>query len=272
MGEETENKAKAYLFEVTTLVRNEDGSIGEERQTNFKGYALVNDLDNSVVDYGEYWEHDDIGGNLHLVAEDGSGVESDLDVTISCVNEWGFCKYPVVEKLEELCDTRRWFEFSLGDERKTMLRVTLLDDLPKISREKTIAASDIGAAALHCVKLYGRPLFEDGDTTFAGDTSRPTWVLRTGLANALNAVWESYIASKSGVSVSVKNMPYIMADAICRKLVITAKSRSDLDAALKAVGVNNPAEVAPNVVYGNGGVDSDAAAFQAYIILTEKID
>ena len=56
-----------------------------------------------------------------------------------------------------------------------------------------------------------------------------------------------------------------------RKHTTKAKSRADLDAALKAVGVNNPAEVAPNVVYGNGGVDSDAAEFQAYIILTEKI-
>lgn len=271
MGEETENKAKAYLFEVTALVKNEDGSIGEERQTEFKGYAYTGKPNEAVLDYGRYWDVDD-DGCLNLVAEDGKFIGNGLDCCIENACVHGFRGYPIVEKVKELCDTRRWFEFSLGDERKTMLRVTLLDDLPKISREKTIAASDIGPMALHCVKLYGRPLFEDGDTTCAGVTSHPTWVLRTGLANELNAVWESYIASKSGVSVSVKNEPYIMADAICRKLVITAKSRADLDAALKAVGVNNPAEVAPNAVYGNGGVDSDAAAFQAYIILTEKID
>ena len=271
MGEEIENKAKVYLFEVTTLVKNEDGTVGTERKTEHKDYAFDGDPDKSVLDYGRYWEYSN-DGCLNLVSEDGMFIENGLDCCIENACACGFRGYPIVEKVKELCDTRRWFEFSLGDERKTMLRVTLLDDLPKISREKTIAASDISVMGLHCVKLYGRPLFEDGDTTCAGITSHPTWVLRTGLANELNAVWESYIASKSGVSVSVKNMPYIIADAICRKLVITAKSRADLDAALKAVGVNNPAEVAPNVVYGNGGVDSDAAAFQADIILTEKID
>lgn len=270
MGEETENKAKAYLFEVTALVKNEDGTVGTERKTEYKGYAYTGKPNEAVLDYGSYWDVD-MNGSLNLVAEDGVCIDSDLDCCVDAVSSCGFRGYPIAVKAGELCDTRRWFELSLGDKRKTTLRVTLLDDLPKISREQTIAASDIGPMALHCVKLYGRPLFEDGDTTCAGDTSRPTCVLRTNLANELNAAWESYIASKSGVSVSVKNMPYIMADAICRKLVITAKSRADLDAALKAVGVNNPAEVAPNVVYGNGGVDSDAAAFQAYIILTEKI-
>ena len=274
MGETTteQEKVNAYLFEVTSLAKNEDGTVGEERKTICKEYAFVGELDETILDYGKYWDVDTKGGSLNLVAEDGSCIDCGLDCCLNCVYGWGFRGYPVLENVEGLCATRRWFELSLGDERKTVLRVTLLDGMPKIDREKTIANSDISEMALHCVKLYGRPLFEDGDTVGEKDTKYSTVVLRTTLVDELNAMWESYIAAKSGADVAVKLDKYISADSIGRKLRITAKTRDDLDAALKAIGVNNPAEVAPNVVYGNGGADSEAAAFQADVLLTNQLD
>lgn len=265
-------KAKAYLFDVTGLVKNDDGTVGTERKTLFKGYALDgNKVDEAILDFGNYWEHDVSGGRLNLVAEDGTFIDTCVDPCLENACDYGFRGYPLASKLDELCDTRRWFELRLGDVYDTTLRVTLLDEIPRISREKTIKESDLGVMGLHCVKLYGRPLFEDGDTVNEKNTKASTGVLRTALAQELNAMWESYIAQKSGATVSVKldNVP--SADSIYRSLVIVAKTRADMDAALAAIGVNNPGEVEPNVVYGNGGADSDPAAYEVKVYLSNDL-
>lgn len=264
-------KAKAYLFEITSLVKNDDGTVGTERKTVTKEYALDGGkIDESIVDYGNYWDCDS-SGCLNLIAEDGAYIYSDADSCLEIASDHGFRGYPLAEKFDELCDTRRWFELRLGDVCDTTLRVTLLDDIPHISREKTIKESDLGVMGLHCVKLYGRPLFEDGDTRGGKDTRYATQVLRTALAQELNAMWESYIKQKSGVTVSVKLTDDLADDATYRCLVIVAKSRADMDAALAAIGVNNPGEVEPNVVFGNGGADSAPAAYEVRVALTSRI-
>jgi hypothetical protein len=264
-------KAKAYLFEITSLVKNDDGTIGTERKTLFKGYTLDGGkVDEAILDCGDYWKYDP-DGCLNLVTEDGRFIDTSVDCCLENAYAHGFRGYPLAEKLDELCDTRRWFELRLGDVCDTTLRVTLLDEIPRISRENTIKASELGVMGLHCVKLYGRPLFEDGDTVGGKDTSASTCVLRTALKQELNAMWESHIKQKSGVTVSVKLIDDQSADSTLRHLVIVAKTRADMDAALSAIGVNNPGDVEPNVVFGNGGADSAPAAYEVRVILTDNI-
>ena len=43
--------------------------------------------------------------------------------------------------------------------------------------------------------------------------------------------------------MSVKLSNYPSADSVCRQLTIVAKTRADMDSALAAIGVNNPAGI-----------------------------
>ena len=263
---EKKDELKVYLFEATRNKKNEDGTVSAERETFVAGYAFEGDP-KPHVDYNRYWEFGD--GCLNLVAEDGHAVDSDVNSTIEWMYDSGFRGVDVEKLVRGVEGPGKWSEVCLGDDVKTTLRVTMLKDLPKIDREKTIRNSDLSPVQQHRVLVDGTPLFPDGGAVEAGNPRVPTLVLRPNLAEEVNAVWERYIYFKTqAVSVKVRvDTSYHSADSVCRKLTVTAETRDDLDTALAAIGVLKPEEVAPDSVSGEG--DSPYKYVATVVLSTE---
>ena len=239
---EQKQELKVYLFEGTRNKKNEDGTVSAERETFVACYAFEGDP-KPHVDYNRYWEFGD--GCLNLVAEDGHAVDSDVNSTIEWMYDSGFRGVDIGKLVHGIDGPGKWSEVCLGDDVKTTLRVTMLKDLPKIDREKTIRNSDLSPAQQHRVLVDGTPLFPEGGAVEAGNPRVPTLVLRTNLPNEINEVWEKYIY----------------------KITVTAETRDDLNTALAAIGVLEPEKVAPDSVSGEG--DSPYRYVATVILSTE---
>ena len=261
------NELMVYLFEGTRNKKNEDGTISKERETFFQTYAFEGDP-KPRVDYNRYWEFGD--GCLNLVAEDGREISSDVCSTIDWAYDSGFRGVDVSKMVNDLDAPGKWTEVSLGDNLDTKLRVTRLESLPKIDRERTVRNSDLTPMQQHRVLVDGEPLFPKGGAVEAGNPKVPTLVLRPELAKELCDVWEKYIYYKTKVvSVKVKvDTSYHSADSIDLKLTVEAATRSELDAALAAIGVLKPEAIVPDYVSGEGDVPR---RYVATVILSTNV-
>lgn len=241
--DEKKNECRAYRVTVTTLkpVDKETGKRPEGRDVILDAYAYSGNLPEDYVDFGSYWDEDD-NGYVELRTGDGREV-SDLNRIMEYVNDNGFMHLEI-PRPEDLGADRRWFEFPLpGAADGRLLRVELLDGLPKLDADRTRADSELTIMAQHRVKIGGVPLFRDGDVhTPCGE------VLRTDLDDGINEMWRERIRERGGVDVAVK----VYAEPDGRNFVITAKSREDLRAALGALLVGQPEKIAPSVEYGTG--------------------
>jgi len=242
MDEKKDNAgAKAYRITITTLkpVDKETGTRPEGRDVVLDVYGFSGNLPESYVDYGNYWDED---GDGYLELRTGEGREVvDLVRAMEYVDDYGF-RDVKVPRPEELGADRRWFEVpapgSALDDRR--LRIELLDGLPKLDADRTRDASELSLMAQHRVKINGIPLFRDGDV-------RCGEALRTDFGDVVDEMWRARIKERGGVDVGVKVVP-----APCgREFTVTAKSRDDLRAALRALGVGQPEKIVPSVEYGD---------------------
>lgn len=264
---EQKNELKVYKFEVTSLKKNEDGTISGERETTACGYAFHGDP-SPRVEYNRYWELGD--GSINLVSKDGKPVDSDVACTIGWMCSEGFHGVDIDKMVDGLEAPGRWAEVCLGDAVKTTLRVTRLKELPEIDPEATVRESDdLTPAQQHRVKIDGVPLFPEGGTVNASNPKEPTLVLRPELRRELDKVWEEVIRVRSGAVVHVTfDTANHSADSANAKLTIKAPTREELDSALCAVGVLHPRDIEPDVVEGEGDAPT---VFTATVILTTKV-
>jgi hypothetical protein len=262
-----QNKLKVYLFEGTRNKKNEDGTVSAERETFFQSYAFEGDP-KPRVDYNRYWEFGD--GCLNLVAEDGREISGDVSSTIEWAYDSGFRGVDIGKMVYGLDAPGKWTEVCLGDEFATTLRVTMLGDLPKVDRERTVRNSDLAPMQQHRVLVDGVPLFPEGGAIESGNPKVPTFVLRPELAKELDKMWETHIHRETrAVSVKVKvDTSYHSADSIDRKLTIEANTRSELDAALATIGVLKPEAIVPDFVSGEG---DEPRRYVATVVLSTEV-
>lgn len=263
---EQKNELKVYKFEVTSLKKNEDGTVSDERETVACGYAFEGDP-SPRIEYNRYWELGD--GCLSPVAKDGHPVDSDISCTIEWMNDEGFRGIDISKMVDGLEAPGRWAEVCLGDTARTTLRVIRLQDLPEIDPEATVKNSALSPMQQHRVKIDGVPLFPEGGTVDASGPKAPTLVLRPNLARELGKVWEEFICALSGAVVHVTvDSGYHSADSVNAKLTIKAPTRKELNVALCAVGVRYPQDIEPDVVEGEGDAPT---GFTATVILATQV-
>jgi hypothetical protein len=241
MDEKKDNAgAKAYRITITTLkpVDKETGKRPEGRDVVLDVYGFSGNLPEGYVDYGNYWDED---GDGYLELRTGEGREVvDLVRAMEYVDDYGF-RDVKVPRPEELGADRRWFEVPVpGSDDGRLLRVELLDELPKLDADRTRADSELSLMAQHRVKINGVPLFRDGDV-------RCGEALRTDFGDVVDEMWRARIKERGGVDVGVKVVP----TPCGREFTVTAKSRDDLRAALRALGVRQPEKIVPSVEYGD---------------------
>lgn len=263
---EQKNELKVYKFEATSLKKNEDGTVSDERETFACGYAFEGDPSPRVA-YNHYWELDDVGC-LGLVSKDGKPVDPHIHNTIEWMYDIGFRGVDIYKMVGGLNAPGKWAEVCLGDVVKRTLRVTRMTEMPEIDPEATISNSDLSVAQQHRIKIDGVPLFPEGGAVNASGPKVPTRVFRPNLGRELGKVWEDVIRVRSGVIVNVTVDGAIGADGATAKLTIKAPTRAALDAALCAVGVLRPKDIEPDIVEGEGG---ETTGFTATVILTTDV-
>lgn len=266
---EQKKELKVYLFEVTRDKKAEAGQPPCGRESRVAEYAFDGDPA-PTVEYNKYWDHG-CDGSLNLMAKDGRWVENGLDSALSSVGEEGF--RPQINTIVKLIDTLeepgKWFELCLGDERNTKLRVTRLQGLPEIDVEATIENSDLNVMQKWVIRIYGKPLFDEGGTLYGRGSLNTTTVFRPNLLKELGRCWEELIAHrKDGLEVAVTIVEDSSADSTVRMMRIAAKTREELGRALNAVGVLHPDEVEPDVVLGRGDAPT---MFVANVRLTDVV-
>lgn len=263
--EQKKEELKVYKFEATCLKKHEDGTVLDERQTLACGYAFEGDP-SPRIDYNRYWEFGD--GSVNFVSKDGCSVDSSIDSAIAWMNDEGFSGIAIPRMVDGLEAPGRWAEVCLGDDVKTTLRITRLQELPEIDPEATIKSSDLSPAQQHRVKIDGVPLFPEGGTVNASNPKTPTYVLRPDIGRELGKVWEEHI-SLHGVVVDVTvNDVCINTSKKHVSLTIKAATRKELDLALGAVGVLHPQDIEPDVVDGDGDA---ATGFTTTVILSTEV-
>lgn len=254
-----DKECRAYRITITTLkpVDKETGKRPEGRDVVLDVYAFSGSLPKGYVDYGNYWEE---GGDGYLELRTGDGKEvADLGRVMEDVDDNGFGDVEI-PKLEGLGADRRWFEVprpGSGDGR--LLRVELLDGLPRLDADRTRADSELSIMAQHRVKIDGIPLFREGDVHEGA-------ALCTNLNDVVNEMWRERVKKCSGVDVSVEVVGSVPSPD--RTFTVTAKSRDDLHAALCALGVGQPEKIVPSVEYGIG---ENVTAVVAKVTLAPRI-
>ena len=261
MDEKKDNAgAKAYRITITALkpFNAETHERPEGRDVVLDVYGFSGNLPESYVDYGNYWEED---GDSYLELRTGEGREvMKLMRAMEYVDDYGF-RDAKVPQPEELGADRRWFEVPApGSADGRLLRVELLDELPKLDADRTRADSELSLMAQHRVKINGVPLFRDGDV-HCGE------VLRTDLEGIVNEMWHGRIKEHCGVDVGVTVVS--STPGTNRIFTITAKSRRDMHMALHALGVEQPEKIVPAVEYGVG---DNVTVVVAKVTLASRIE
>ena len=264
---EQKKELYVYKFEATRLQKNEDGTVSDETEQIACGYAYEGDPSPRVA-YNDYWE---VGsGSLSLVSKDGMSVEPNIDTMMDWMCDCGFRGVDIGKMIDRLDAPGKWAEVCLGNDVKTTLRVTRLQELPEIDPEATIRSSDLDPMQQHRVKINGVPLFPVGGTVNASNPKEPTLVLRPELVQELGKVWEEFIRVRSGAVVQVVvDIAYrYRPDSATARLTIKAPTRKELDSALCAIGVLRPQDIEPDVVEGEGG---ETTGFTATVVLASAL-
>lgn len=263
---EQKNELKAYKFDVTSLKKDEDGKVSDERDTLVCGYAFEGDP-SPYIEYNDYWNFGD--GRINLISKDGLKIESSINSMIEVVYYNGIQGVDIRKMLDGLNVPGRWAEVCLGNDVKTTLRVTRLSGLPEIDLEASVRNSDMSPSQQRRVKINGVPLFPEGETINASNPTKPTMVFRPELSRELGNMWEELIRVRCGAIVNVTSIPtHNSINYMSMKLKIKAPTREDLDSALCAIGVLHPQDVEPDLVEGEG---SEPTGFTATVILTTEV-
>lgn len=262
-----ENPLKVYRYVVTGLKDNGDETYGPEHKTFRHGYAFSGDP-MPCVDYGGYCYLGD--GSLNLTARAGEILDSVSQMMVFLADD-GFSESVMRVMIDGLDEPGKWAEVSLGTKEKLRLRITRLSELPEIDPVQTVKNSDLTVMQQHCIKINGVPLFKDGES-ISGVSAGSTKVLRTDIGDFINGVYERFIEVQTGKRVGVSvDHGYVSADNITRRLTLVAKSRADLDAALRALGVLNPEGIDTDLTEGDvdGG---EASRFTVMVTFTDNIE
>lgn len=230
------NKIKAVLVELTQNDRTEtvDGVETVKRGGTLKCWYVNDEYPKEILDYGTFWEERD-GSVLRPVTTDGVMVLNEV--------------YKLEDRLQlRLIDIKealalepgQWIERVYDDWNATgcRVRMTAFAELPPLSAERTIMASDLSNRARARIRVNGKPLYAPG-TMENGE--------RVWLPDLYDFVVDAVVAAvraKGGptADVSLRDVGSITAKRKCTVIWfdLKAKSREGIVEFLRNLGVPNP--------------------------------
>lgn len=238
------------VWDIVSTFIGEDG----ETKTEFHEYGIDRDFPVSVVEYGGYWDYGN--GFLCVHAEDGLPIRQVCEIS-DC--------WDIGDKFDECAydlTVGEWAEWKSGNGKLT-IRVTRLSELPKISVEKTVKYSDLSYAQMNRVKVYGKPLFSEGDVEDDGVSC-----LRPNIANEINAIWTEYVCARCDGEISV-TVDERHLNKIEKSVTVVAPNKDILFNALHVLGVTEPDKV--KIIWTVGDGDS-IRRISAKIVLSSSVN
>lgn len=230
------NKIKAVLVELTQNDHTEtvDGVKTVKRGETLKYWYANDNYPAETIDPGAFWTEGD-GSILHPATPDGVMVLDDV-YTLSKRLQLRF-----IDIKEALAlDPGQWVERTYDDWNATgcRVRMTAFAELPPLSAERTITASDLSNRVRTRIRVNGKPLYAPG-TMENGE--------RVWLPELYDFVVDAVVAAvraKGGptADVSLHDVGSITAKRKCTviRFDLKAKSREGLVEFLRNLGVPNP--------------------------------
>ena len=241
-------RKRVLLHEVTVPGRVPGECPCTMREIEFEG-----GVPRETVNMGEYWElgHE---GSLQLVSDDGTliGGDAPLDSLELPVDVRRAC----LASLERPGDwAEREFRSGPKEEGPRKLRITWLAEPPKVSAERTLRASELSDAEKSRIRVYGKPLLEEG--SLVGDNL--VWK-----PDLLAAVSDAVMARLKAIAPEVTRARLLLSGSDGRKaafrLDVRAESRDALVKALEAAGVKGADALKLDVMRGRADGSTEAAA------------
>lgn len=235
----SEKKVKAVLVELT---QNDCRKVVDGVETVQKGetrkyWYRDEDYAKEVLDYGKYWEADS-ESSLWLATPDGVTV-IDYPDTLA---DW--LELPDLSLEEALgLEPGQWIEVTFDNWNGSgcRVRMTAFAELPQLSAEQTVKASDLSNKAKARIRINGKPLYapgtmEDGTRAWFPD-------LYDFAKNAIVAAVRAKGGPTAEVSLHDEYEITVQKGKTGFALDLKAKSREGLVEFLRNLGVPNPETV-----------------------------
>lgn len=235
----SEKKVKAVLVE---LMQNDYKKVVDGVETVQKGetrkyWYRDEDYAKEVLDYGKYWEACS-ESSLWPATPDGVTIVDDPGT----LADWLELPGLGLEEAFEL-EPGQWIErtFDNWNGSGCRVRMTAFAELPKLSAEQTVKASDLSHKAMARIRINGKPLYAPGTMENGSRAWFPD--LYDFVENAIVAA----IRAKGGPTAEVMLRCPIGIEAKAGKTSLEfdlkAKSREGLVEFLRNLGVQNPETV-----------------------------
>lgn len=235
----SEKKVKAVLVELTQndYKKVVDGVETVQKGETRKYWYKDEDYAKEVLDYGKYWEA--CGeSSLWLATPDGVTIVDDA-VTLA---DW--LELPDLNLAEALgLEPGQWIEVTFDDwyQSGCRVRMTAFAELPQLSAEQTVKASDLSNKAKARIRINGKPLYapgtmEDGTRAWFPD-------LYDFAENAIVAAVRAKGGPTAEVSIYDAHEIMMQKGKMSLALYLKAKSREGLVEFLRNLGVPNPETV-----------------------------
>lgn len=254
----SEKKVKAVLVELTQndCKKVVDGVETVQKGETRKYWYKDEDYAKEVLDYGKYWEA--CGESiLCLATPDGVEITSGLDI----LEDWLELPRLDLDEAFEL-EPGQWIEktFDCWHQSGCRVRMTAFAELPQLSAEQTIKASDLSNKAKARIRINGKPLYapgtmEDGTRAWFPD-------LYTFVSDAIVAAVRAKGGPTAEVSLHDKYEITVQKERTGFALDLKAKSKEGLVEFLRNLGVPNPETVKITKTVGDAnGVSSVHTVF-----------
>ena len=223
----TQNDCKKIVDGVETVQK------GETRKYWYRNSAYANE----VLDYGKYWEVCN-ESSLWLATPDGVTIVNDANTLIDWLELPGL-------NLEEAFDLEpgQWIEVTFDDWHLSgcRVRMTAFAELPQLSAEQTIRASDLSNTAKARIRINGKPLYAPGTM----ENGSRAWIpdLCDFVENAIVAAIRAKGGPTAEVSIYDAHEITTQKGKTSLALNLTAKTHGGLIEFLRNLGVPNPETV-----------------------------
>lgn len=233
-----EKKVKAVLVELTQndYKKVVDGVETVQKGETRKYWYEDEDYAKEVLDYGKYWEACS-GSTLWLATPDGVTIVDDL----STLADWLELPGLNLEDAFKL-EPGQWIEVTFDNWHQSgcRVRMTAFAELPQLSAEQTIKASDLSDKAKTRIRINGKPLYaygtmKDGDCAWFPD-----------FYDFVTKAIVDRVQEKGGPTAEVKlgsQSMLLRSDSAALTFDLKAKSREGLVEFLRNLGVANPETV-----------------------------
>lgn len=236
----SEKKVKAVLVELTQndyKYKEVDGVETVRKGETRKYWYKDEDYAKEVLDYGKYWEACS-GSSLWPATPDGVTVIDDPNTLVDRLELPGL-------NLEDAfkLEPGQWIEVTFDNwyQNGCRVRMTAFAELPQLSAEQTIKASDLSNKAKARIRINGKPLYapgtmEDGTRAWFPD-------LYDFAKNAIVAAIRAKGGPTAEVSLHDEYEITVQKGKTGFALDLKARSKEDLVGFLRNLGVPNPETV-----------------------------